>query len=476
MANDAGSRMVQFGTNEWLVDEIYQQYLKDPQSVDRAWWDFFADYRAGEPGALPTPEPSTVPEHATSPGIGVVSSVPLAASTPPDRAAPERAGSAPAAPAATPGPNGNGSGTRTQPTPPVGSPPRPQLGHGVPAYEVEAPSGPVGQVTPQLSPSSILGAEEAAPEPAARVLRGPAARVVTNMEASLAVPTATSVRALPAKLLIDNRVIINNQLTRSRGGKVSFTHLIGYALVRALVDMPAMNVGFTVVNGKPAVLTHPMVNLGLAIDLAKPDGTRQLLVPSIKSADRMDFAAFWATYEELVRKARNGALGVDDFAGTTATLTNPGTIGTVHSVPRLMSGQGLIVGVGLAGLPGRVAGRRPRDPGPPGRQQDPDPDLHLRPPDHPGRAVRRVPGAGAPAAPRGGRLLRRHLHLPAHPVRADPVGDRHRHQPRLGPQQDRPGPGAHPRVPGARATSWPTSTHWTTSSASTPISTSPSTA
>ena len=176
------------------------------------------------------------------------------------------------------------------------------------------------------------------------------------MEASLEVPTATSVRALPAKLLIDNRHIINNQLARGRGGKVSFTHLIGYAVVRALSDLPEMNVGFTRVDGKPAVIAHPTVNLGLAIDIAKPDGTRQLLVPCIKGAEQVDFAAFWANYEELVRKARTGALNADDFAGTTATLTNPGTIGTVSSVPRLMSGQGLIVGVGSLDYPAEWQG------------------------------------------------------------------------------------------------------------------------
>ncbi len=124
--------------------------------------------------------------------------------------------------------------------------------------------------------------------------------------------------------------------------------------------MPEMNVGFvTVDDGKPAVATHQAINLGLAIDLAKPDGTRQLLVPCIKGAEQMDFATFWATYEELVRKARSGGLTADDFVGTTVTLTNPGTIGTVHSVPRLMSGQGLIVGVGSLDYPAEWQGAAP---------------------------------------------------------------------------------------------------------------------
>src|SRR5213076_1788282 len=88
------------------------------------------------------------------------------------------------------------------------------------------------------------------------------------------------------------------------------------------------------------------VGLGLAVDVEKADGSRTLLVPCIKDADTLDFSAFHAAYEELIRKVRNNKVGPDDFAGTTMTLTNPGTIGTVQSVPRLMPGQGVIVGVG----------------------------------------------------------------------------------------------------------------------------------
>ena len=188
-------------------------------------------------------------------------------------------------------------------------------------------------------------------------IRGASARVVTNMEASLEVPTATSVRAVPAKLLVDNRIVINNHLARSRGGKVSFTHVIGYALVKALGVMPEMNRGFGHdEKGKPVLVEPAHVNLGLAIDLAKPDGTRQLIVPSIKAAEAMDFAHFWTAYEEMVKKARGGTLTVEDFQGTTISLTNPGTIGTVHSVPRLMAGQGAIIGVGAMDYPAEWQG------------------------------------------------------------------------------------------------------------------------
>jgi 2-oxoglutarate dehydrogenase E1 component len=120
--------------------------------------------------------------------------------------------------------------------------------------------------------------------------------------------------------------------------------------------MPEMNNGFDMVDGKPNLITPAHINLGLAIDLPKPDGTRQLLVPSIKAAEAMSFATFWTAYEDIVRKARNNNLAVSDFAGTTISLTNPGTIGTNHSVPRLMKGQGTIVGVGSMDYPPEYQG------------------------------------------------------------------------------------------------------------------------
>ena len=166
-----------------------------------------------------------------------------------------------------------------------------------------------------------------------------AAVVVKNMTASLEVPTATSVRAVPAKLMADNRIVINNFLKRNRGGKISFTHLIGYAVVRAVADFPNMNRSFTVIDGKPAVTTPANVNLGLAIDLPGKGGARNLVVVPIKAAQAMTFTQFWSAYEQVVRKSRTGSLTAEDYAGTTISLTNPGGIGTNHSVPRLMTGQ-----------------------------------------------------------------------------------------------------------------------------------------
>ncbi|HLM21132.1 MAG TPA: multifunctional oxoglutarate decarboxylase/oxoglutarate dehydrogenase thiamine pyrophosphate-binding subunit/dihydrolipoyllysine-residue succinyltransferase subunit, partial [Propionibacteriaceae bacterium] len=167
------------------------------------------------------------------------------------------------------------------------------------------------------------------------------------------------VRSLPVKLLIDQRVVINNHLRRARGGKVSYTHIIGYAMVQALKTVPAMNNGYDIIDGKPTLVVPAHVNLGLAIDLPKEDGTRQLLVPSIKKCEELDFAQFWSGYEQMVKKARAGQLTVEDFAGTTITLTNPGTIGTNHSVPRLMQGQGAIIGVGSMEYPPEFQGSDP---------------------------------------------------------------------------------------------------------------------
>jgi 2-oxoglutarate dehydrogenase E1 component len=182
------------------------------------------------------------------------------------------------------------------------------------------------------------------------------------MEASLGVPTATSFREVAAKLLEVNRLVVNGYLGRTRGGKVSFTHLIGYAVVRAIADsVPNMNNTYSEgPDGAPRLVRNPRVNLGLAVDLQKRDGSRTLLVPCIRDADTLTFGEFVAAYDELIRKANGGKLTPDDFAGVTVTLTNPGTIGTERSVPRLMPGQGVIVGVGALGYPTGFTGADPR--------------------------------------------------------------------------------------------------------------------
>ena len=310
-----------FGPNEWLVDEMYERYLQDPSSVDKAWWDFFADY-------TPPTQSAHAPAVATMPQAGVPPIPKSSTSTTPPvvPTAAQVVAPTPVAPA-TP-----------QPTPVVQAP---QISSTI------TPADPVVKPIPTLVTPGAATLEP---------IRGVSARVVQSMEASLSVPTATSVRAIPAKLMIDNRTVINNHLARARGGKVSFTHLIGYAMIKALRAMPEMNTFFGELDGKPALGRPEHINLGIAIDLAKPDGSRQLLVPSIKGCEDLDFAQFWASYEETVRKARTGTLTVEDHAGTTVSLTNPGTLGTVHSVPRLVQGQGLILGVGAMDYPAEFQG------------------------------------------------------------------------------------------------------------------------
>ena len=308
-----------FGPNEWLVQEMYEKYQSDPASVDKAWWDFFADFK-GTPSlngsTNSVPNKPGVPPIPKAQQTKVVSNPPVVI---PEPAAP-----------VTLQPKIEKIETPTKV-----------------ATSTFKPADPIVKPIPTLVTPSAASVEP---------LRGVAARVVQSMEGSLSVPTATSVRVVPAKLLIDNRTVINNHLKRGRGGKVSFTHLIGYAMVKAARAMPEMNSFFTELEGKPAVGHPEHLNLGIAIDLAKPDGSRQLLVPSIKGCEDLDFAQFWSAYEDMVRKARGGALTVEDFAGTTLSLTNPGTIGTVHSVPRLVQGQGLILGVGALDYPAEFHG------------------------------------------------------------------------------------------------------------------------
>jgi multifunctional 2-oxoglutarate metabolism enzyme len=308
--------LADFGPNEWIVDEMYQRYLADPTSVDPAWHDFFADYKpAMASGSIVTPDEATAAT-ATASAKRAGTDAPAATTVAPVK---------PTVPASTPAP------AKPAPAPAPAAKPAP----------APAPKAPNGAVPP--------GAKVTA-------LRGVAARIAQNMDASLEVPTATSVRAVPAKLLVDNRIVINNHLARGRGGKVSFTHLIGWAMVRAVIDHPEMNNSFAEVDGKPVLVTPEHINLGIAIDLAKKDGSRTLVVPSIKNCEQMDFRKFWQAYEDVVRRARRGELTMDDYAGTTISLTNPGGIGTVHSIPRLMAGQSAIIGVGAMEYPAPYAG------------------------------------------------------------------------------------------------------------------------
>jgi 2-oxoglutarate dehydrogenase E1 component len=254
-----------FGPNVWLLDELYADYLADPESVGPAWREFFEGFRPRRTdGLAQRPAPSdgeTVRDHEDA------------------------------------------------------------------------------DVVPLIGASALIA---------------------RRMDESLEVPTATSVRTVPAKLLELNRRLINRHLERVQGGRVSFTHLIGFAIVRALADFPGMNRSYGVVDGEPVAIRHRHVQLGVAVDVKRSDGTRTLLVPTLKEAETLHFAEFHSAYEDLIRKAHDGRLTPDDFAGTTVTITNPGVIGTVQSVPRLMAGQAAIFGVGAIAYPAEYQGADPR--------------------------------------------------------------------------------------------------------------------
>jgi multifunctional 2-oxoglutarate metabolism enzyme len=330
-SSGVSSQAGQFGPNEWLVEEMYQRFLDDPTAVDPAWHDFFADYRPSEADTAEAGAAANgVADDATPPG-GRTATAATTATTP--------VAEEPVTTSAT----GSATGSAAQPA-------------SEPATNGRSATN--GATTRPAAGSTSQAARPAATTEhgTATRLRGAASLVVQNMQASLEVPTATSVRAVPAKLLADNRLVINNQLRRTRGGKISFTHLIGFAVVRALAEYPVMNRHFAEVDGKPMVVQPDHVNLGLAIDLPGKNGQRSLVVVSIKGCEEMNFAQFWSAYEAVVHKARSGGLTGEDFAGTTISLTNPGTLGTNHSVPRLMQGQGAIVGVGAMEYPAEFQG------------------------------------------------------------------------------------------------------------------------
>ncbi|MGP3535395.1 multifunctional oxoglutarate decarboxylase/oxoglutarate dehydrogenase thiamine pyrophosphate-binding subunit/dihydrolipoyllysine-residue succinyltransferase subunit [Microbacterium sp. RD1] len=298
----------EFGANEWLVDEMYEQYKVDKNSVDKSWWPILEAYHPVVDDAPPAPQPAA--------------SAPTAS-----------------APVAEPKPV-------TAPIPVVGSTPV--------ARTTAKPAAP--QPIPAQAPDAAPAESKALEEDKVTPLRGMPKTLAANMDESLTVPTATSVRTVPAKLMIDNRIVINNHMARTRGGKVSFTHLIGWSIIQALKEFPSQNVFYAEVDGKPSVVAPAHINLGIAIDIPKPDGTRALLVPSIKRAESLTFGDYLSAYEDLVQRARTNKLTAGDFQGTTISLTNPGGIGTVHSVPRLMKGQGCIVGAGALEYPAEFQG------------------------------------------------------------------------------------------------------------------------
>ncbi len=305
-----------FGANANYVETLLERFRSNPALVDESWRAYFADL-LGQSPAQPSPatdaasgngSPATAPRRD---GQSATATAPTATTSPAD-GAPQ--GAIAAAPAATP-------------QPAAAATPQPAA------------------ATQPAAPSPQPAGTEAAP------IRGAALKIVENMETSLTVPTATSNRQVPVKLLEENRLIINKHLQEHGGGKTSYTHLIAYALLRALDKYPQLNDGFALADGKPARLSRPQVNLGVAIDIQKKDGTRSLLVPNVKGANALSFSQFIAAYDDVVKRARAGKLGLPDFQDTTLSLTNPGTIGTVASTPRLMAGQSVIIATGAIEYP-----------------------------------------------------------------------------------------------------------------------------
>ena len=339
-------------------------------------------------------------------------------------------------------------------TPPTGDgdAPAPPAPPAPPAAAAQAaPAATPAPVAPTPAPARpgpmVLDGDE--PEP----LRGAAARTVENMEASLGVPTATSVRVVPAKLLEVNRQILNNQLARTGSGKVSFTHLIAYAVLRALADFPALNSAFATEDGKPVVVRHQHVNLGLAVDVQRRDGTHSLLVPNVKDAETLDFAAFWRAYEELIVKVRSGKISPDDFAGTTSSDHEPGHDRHGALGAPADARAGLHRRRRQHRVPRRVRGRRPRRTGAARGEQGHHAHQHLRPPHHHRRRERRVPAAHPRAAARARRVLRRRVRQPGGALRARPLarGPQRVRRPGHPAREGRAGPLAHQHVPRARA-------------------------
>ncbi|RUQ22783.1 multifunctional oxoglutarate decarboxylase/oxoglutarate dehydrogenase thiamine pyrophosphate-binding subunit/dihydrolipoyllysine-residue succinyltransferase subunit [Kocuria sp. HSID16901] len=328
----------EFAGNEWLVDELFEQYQQDKNSVDKKWWPIFESMEEKEGGKT-----ASTPTKSSAPAAASQSSAPQAA--PAKKSAPEKK----SAPADQP----------TQKAPAERKAPAKQETDAPQQSETKSASSSKLPIPAQLPEAGKNDVE--AEEDKVETLRGPAKAVAANMDESLTVPTATTVRAVPAKVLIDNRTQINDYLKRTRGGKVSFTHIIGYAVVKALKAFPSQNVVYGEnEKGRPAAIHPAHINFGLAIDMPKPDGSRNLVVPNIKKAETLNFAEFWAAYDDMVKRARDNKLTVEDFKGTTASLTNPGGIGTVHSVPRLSKGQACIIGVGALDYPAERRGTSPK--------------------------------------------------------------------------------------------------------------------
>ncbi len=290
-----------FGGNYAFALDLLEEYQRDRGAVDVSWREYF-DRVTGRPGD-------------SGGGTGATSAASAAPAS-----APPPAASAPVSEAPAPAPS-------------------------------PAPSAPAPQSTAVARRPGGLALAPILPGDIAQPIRGGALRIVENMEASLAVPSATSLRTMPVRTLEENRRILNKHRDATGKGKISFTHLVSWAILRALDAFPRMNDAYAELDGQAHRVQRDNVRLGVAVDVQKKDGSRTLLVPNIKDANRLDFASFVRAFDELVQRSRKGTISPDDFQGTTISLTNPGTVGTSSSAPRLMPGQGTIVATGSLDYP-----------------------------------------------------------------------------------------------------------------------------
>ena len=293
----------EFGVNADYVSELLRQFERDPGMVDEEWSTYFRDLLGGNGAGDGAPRSQSA---ASQPASGLQPTYNWAQPAPAQQT-----------------PSATQPAPQQAPTPKAPTPAQP-----IPAADEAATSEQVERIP----------------------IRGPALRLAENMESSLAVPTATSQRQIPIKLLDENRRLINQHLAAS-GRKVSYTHLIARAIIQGLEKFPQLNDSFEQLDQTAYRVKHPSVNLGVAVDVARKDGSRTLLVPNIKGADRLTFPQLLDAYDDVIKRARAGKLQVPDFQGTTISLTNPGTIGTTASNPRLMSGQGVIIATGAIEYP-----------------------------------------------------------------------------------------------------------------------------
>ncbi len=315
------------GINSWLEDELYHQYQFDRASVDEGWTDLFQE--AAQNGAVAASEPKSPYEPETP------------REEPPERIPPEQEPPQEIPPEREP----------PQYTPPIQEPPQPTPTpqESSPGTKEVARSTPV-QPAKKEEVRAVGASDQLIP------LRGAAARIAENMIASLAIPVATSQRQIPVRVIEENRNLLNKQRALQGRGKLSFTHIIAWSIVKALKSNAALNHAYAENQGEPFRVLRGHVNIGLAVDVAAKDGTRSLKVPNVKNADAMNFAQFVSAYDDIVARARTNKLQLSDFEGTTISLTNPGTVGTLGSVPRLMPGQGAIIATGAIDYPAEFAG------------------------------------------------------------------------------------------------------------------------